>query len=668
MPRFTQFFFTCSVSFISGCQTLRAPDIENLPPTAALPESSVLGEVQLYHWNDISGASVEALYSYEAFPDNPDSAELINELRGIPSRGDNYGSLVRGFILPPVTGLYTFFVSGDDETELWLSSSTDPSKKSSIAMVPGYTSQLDYDKYTSQRSSAIELTASNKYYFEIVHKEGYGGDHFSVAWEGPGLNRQIISGQNIASFAGKPDSVVSEPEKGAEENYRLGYSVGYLDGSESLAFKPHFPPLDGDQDGIYDNWETVHGLDPTDPSDANSDPDNDLLVAADEFLLGTSESNPDTDNDGIPDGAEFAFGLDPLNPSDAQGDLDGDGFTNLREYLANTDPIDNASMPEVEEEPTSGLTYAKGVVGQYFEGIDFNQFLTARNDSNIQFQSSSGSFAEDQPSDNFSSRWFGEFTPPHSNGSKSYTFRVRTDDGTRLYVRGEPGISAWRDQGATVYTTTVSLEPEQNVDLLMEYYERGGAAVAQLSILDDSTGTELLFSDVVRAPDLSVPSETDTDEDGMPDTWELRSGLSPWRDDATEVNNDSGITNIDAFNSSLSPWTLEPLASPESPEIDDDSISTPPSPEPDTATVMLSWTAPLTRVDGSSIALSEIQSYEILYGSSPDRLSNTKTVDGGQTSAEVTGLSPGTWYFAIRVIDTDGLTSQNSQTLTHTVQ
>jgi hypothetical protein len=668
MLRFTQFIFTCSALILSGCQTLRAPDLENLPPTAALPESSVRGEVQIYHWDNISGTSVEALYSYEAFPDNPDSAALINELRGTTSRGDSYGSLVRGYILPPVTGLYTFFVSGDDETELWLSSSNDPTQKISIAMVPGSTSQLDYDKYSSQRSSAIELTANNKYYFEVVHKEGYGGDHFSVAWEGPGLNRQIISGQSIASFAGKPDAGVSEPEQGAEESYRLGYSVGYLDGSEGLAFQPRFPPLDGDQDGIYDNWETVHGLDPTDPSDANSDPDNDLLIAADEFLLGTSENNPDTDSDGVPDGAEFAFGLDPLNSSDAQGDLDGDGFTNLEEYLANTDPTESASMPETEEEPISGLIYAKGVVGQYFEGINFNQFLTARNDSNIQFQSSSGSFAEEQPSDNFSARWFGEFTAPHSSGSRNYTFRVRTDDGTRLYVAGTQRISAWRDQGATVYTSTISLEAQESVNLLMEYYERGGAAVAQLTILDDSTGAELILNNVVKSPDISVPSATDTDGDGIPDTWELRNGLSPWNDDASEVNNDSGITNIDAFNSSISPWTLEMLASPESPEVDDGSTTTPAPSEPDTGAVTLSWTAPLTRVDGSSISLSEIQSYEILYGSSPDSLSNRFTVDGGQTSAEVTGLSPGTWYFAIRVIDTSGLASKNSEVLTHTVQ
>jgi len=664
MQRFTPCILICSALFLSGCQTWRTPDIEKLPPPAALPESSVTGEVQVFYWDDIAGNSLEALTANDAFPESPDSIELLNELRRITGRGSNYGSLVRGYILAPMTGSYTFFVSGDNETEFWLSSSPEKTQKQLVAEVPGWTGALIYTKYASQKSAEIELTAGNRYYFEVLHKEGYGGDHFSVAWEGPGLSREIISGENIASYAGEPTGELSE--KGSEESYRLGYSVGYLDGSEDLAFNPGFPPLDDDEDGIYDNWEAVHGLDSTDPSDANSDPDNDLLVAADEFLLGTSENNLDTDGDGIPDGAEFAFELDPLNPSDAQQDLDGDGFTNLEEHLASTDPTDNASMPEAEEEPFSSLNYVKGVAGQYFEGTDFNQFLKARNEDKIQFQSST--FAEAQLSDNFSARWFGEFTVPHSSGSRDYTLQVRTDDGARLYVAGTQRISAWRDQGATVYTSTISLEAQESVTLLMEYYERGGAAVAQLTILDDSTGNELILSDVVKSPDISVPSATDTDGDGIPDTWELRNGLSPWNNDASEVNNGSGITNIDAFNSSLSPWTLEPLASPESPGVDDGSTTTPAPSDPDTTSVTLSWTAPLTRVDGSSISLGEIQSYEILYGSSPDSLSNSFTVDGGQTSAEVTGLSPGTWYFAIRVIDTSGLTSKNSEVLTHTAR
>ena len=41
----------------------------------------------------------------------------------------------------------------------------------------------------------------------------------------------------------------------------------------------------------------------------------------------------DTDRDGMPDNWESKHGLDPRNPDDRNGDLDGDGYTNLEEYL-----------------------------------------------------------------------------------------------------------------------------------------------------------------------------------------------------------------------------------------------------------------------------------------------------------------------------------------------
>ena len=109
------------------------------------------------------------------------------------------------------------------------------------------------------------------------------------------------------------------------------------------------------------------------------------------------------------------------------------------------------------------------------------------------------------------------------------------------------------------------------------------------------------------------------------------------------------------------------MASPESPAVDDDQTTSPSTTEPAGYSVTLSWTAPLTRIDGRSIALSEIQSYEILYGNASDSLTNTMTVDGSQTSADVTGLEAGTWYFAIRVTDTNGLTSENSEVISQSV-
>ena len=287
---------------VTGCQTWRPFDAGQYPPTAALPEISTPGEVEVYYWNGISGTTTADLESLTTYPDSPDQVIKLSSLSSPVNRGDDYGSLVRGYIIPPQTGTYTFWVSGDDQTEFWLSSSDQPDQKESAAIVTGWTTPQDYAKYSSQQSANKELLAGNRYYFEIVHKEGGGGDHFSVAWTGPGFSQSIVSGDALASYARQPAS--SEITESAQEIYRKGYAVGYLDSSEGLKYAPVFPMPDSDGDGLYDNWEVANGLDPNDATDATSDPDNDLLAAADEFLLGTSENNPDTDSDGIPDGDE----------------------------------------------------------------------------------------------------------------------------------------------------------------------------------------------------------------------------------------------------------------------------------------------------------------------------------------------------------------------------
>jgi hypothetical protein len=46
-------------------------------------------------------------------------------------------------------------------------------------------------------------------------------------------------------------------------------------------------PLDTDKDGMPDDWEKAHGLNPNDPADANADPDKDGYTNLEEFLNGT---------------------------------------------------------------------------------------------------------------------------------------------------------------------------------------------------------------------------------------------------------------------------------------------------------------------------------------------------------------------------------------------
>ncbi|MEP4309779.1 MAG: fibronectin type III domain-containing protein, partial [Lentilitoribacter sp.] len=88
----------------------------------------------------------------------------------------------------------------------------------------------------------------------------------------------------------------------------------------------------------------------------------------------------------------------------------------------------------------------------------------------------------------------------------------------------------------------------------------------------------------------------------------------------------------------------------------------------DYGSVTLTWTAPLTRLDGSSIALSEIASYTIDYGQDVNSLQQSVNIGGDQTSYTFDGLASGTWYFTIKVLDTNGLSSPPSSPVSTQVQ
>ncbi len=89
-----------------------------------------------------------------------------------------------------------------------------------------------------------------------------------------------------------------------------------------------------------------------------------------------------------------------------------------------------------------------------------------------------------------------------------------------------------------------------------------------------------------------------------------------------------------------------------------------PQPAPATGTATLSWQAPLARENGTALAMGEIDQYIVRYGAQPDvdDMTNEVIVEDGQAmSHEITGLEQGTWYFAMRTVDQDGLQSAWSE-------
>jgi hypothetical protein len=71
---------------------------------------------------------------------------------------------------------------------------------------------------------------------------------------------------------------------------------------------------------------------------------------------GTTTANPDTDGDGLPNDWEIDHGLNPNDPNDAAEDDDHDGLTNWQEYLAGTDPQNAASYLGFNSVTVSGGT------------------------------------------------------------------------------------------------------------------------------------------------------------------------------------------------------------------------------------------------------------------------------------------------------------------------
>jgi hypothetical protein len=73
----------------------------------------------------------------------------------------------------------------------------------------------------------------------------------------------------------------------------------------------------------------------------------------------------------------------------------------------------------------------------------------------------------------------------------------------------------------------------------------------------------------------------------------------------------------------------------------------------------ISWTAPTKNSNGTS--LTDLASYKIVFGNSSTSLTKSQSVsDPKATSATVAALATGTWYFAVRAINSKGVESPNS--------
>jgi uncharacterized protein (DUF1800 family) len=153
----------------------------------------------------------------------------------------NFGRRIHGYIVPPTSGTYTFWIASDDSSELWLSSDAAQSNKLLVASVTGYTGATQWTKYPTQQSAPRALIAGRCYYFEAYQVEGSGGDHVSIAWTPPSGGPQVVIPGSAITATAVPTA------------FRSGAKVW---------FRVNVRDLDTDADGVTDYEERLVNLDP----------------------------------------------------------------------------------------------------------------------------------------------------------------------------------------------------------------------------------------------------------------------------------------------------------------------------------------------------------------------------------------------------------------------
>ena len=97
---------------------------------------------------------------------------------------DNFSVRWRGFVLPTVTGRYTFYTKSDDGVRLWINDGL---------IIDNWT-----DHAETENSGQIDLESGKSYNIRLEYYEKTVNSTIELSWQPPGGEKQTISANNLA--------------------------------------------------------------------------------------------------------------------------------------------------------------------------------------------------------------------------------------------------------------------------------------------------------------------------------------------------------------------------------------------------------------------------------------------------------------------------------------
>lgn len=153
-------------------------------------------------------------------------------------------------------------------------------------------------------------------------------------------------------------------------------------------------------------------------------------------------------------------------------------------------PADHLSQPRT------------GLRGEYYAGITLTGPPRIRSDATVNFNWGNGFADPNVGAELISVRWTGRVTPRYS---QTYRFHTNCDDGSRLWVNNTLLVDNWVDQGPIERSGTITLTAGTPYDLRLEYYNRGGSALAQLLWSSPSQPKQIIPPEALTVPPAVTP-------------------------------------------------------------------------------------------------------------------------------------------------------------------
>ncbi len=137
----------------------------------------------LQFWRLASGDynSQSSFFTKTVFPAPDASGIMTSGAVGKANRAvqvdDWYTERLTGFFVPPYNATYTFYLGGDDRSDLSLSTDANASNLAVIAGISSYNEWgFPFFRQAAQVAAPRNLTGGKPYYFRIRHAEGNGQD------------------------------------------------------------------------------------------------------------------------------------------------------------------------------------------------------------------------------------------------------------------------------------------------------------------------------------------------------------------------------------------------------------------------------------------------------------------------------------------------------------